>query len=77
MLICFYSSKIAVHYQLLGSGICIRTYFLFKKCTNKQKEKETKEEKRKKRENKGDKEKENVVVVNSIYGKSNVIRYRL
>ena len=32
--------------------------------------------KERKKENKGDKEKENVVV-NSIYGKSNVIRYRL
>ena len=52
MLICFYSSKIAVHYQLLGSEICIRTYFLFKTCTNKQKEKDTKAEKREKKKTK-------------------------
>ena len=41
------------------------------------KRKRNQSRKERKKENKGDKEKENVVVVNSIYGKSNVIRYRL
>ena len=50
--------------------MCIRIYFLSKKHTHKQKAKETKEEKRKTNETKEDKEKENVVVVNSICGKS-------
>ena len=49
-------------------------YFLFKKNiqTNK-KQKKTKEEKKKTKEIKEEMEKENVVIVNSICGKSNRI----
>ena len=51
--------------------------FQLKKHTHKQKAKQTKEEKRKTKETKEEKEKENVAVVNSICGKSNVMRYHL
>ena len=51
--------------------------FCLKNAQTNKKKKKPKKKREKKRENKGDKEKENVVVVNSIYGKSNVIRYRL
>ena len=48
--------------------MCIRIYFLLKKTTKKT------EEKRKGKETKEEKEKENVVAVNSICGKSNGIQ---
>ena len=66
-------------YHLLAQVVeCVSEYIFFalKKQTRKHKAKETKE-KREKKESKEEKEKENVVVMNSICGKSNVIRYRL
>ena len=57
----------------LHSSMCIRIYIFCFKKTYKLKAKETKEEKRKTKENKEGKEKENVAVVNSIYGGSNKI----
>ena len=57
--------------------MCTRTYiFCLKTHTRKQKATKTKEETEKQKETK-EKKKENVVVVNSICGKPNVIQYRL
>ena len=56
--------------------MCIRIFFVLKH-TLKRKGKQTEEEKRKTKETKEEKETENVVVVDSICGKSNVIQYWL